>query len=717
MVRLSEADFFQALGRKLVNPRFLKLRFGALSDELIKTLLSKHEFTRAWIYILESLVAETSIDELMGLGESSLLAILHCSIMRMNIPIFTSVMQCIEGRAFGYEAISCMLRREEAMKVLMKADAVELLRRMIHSLPVHQKPCLIEALTVQAIKVRARSCLEYLKSFSTNWSCIPGILGAHAYAGDFERVKTLCSASNDSMYRGIMESVITGQVHIAAFLRAACYERHPDLSRSRSRDVLVSRMLKALELSAERPVIHRLLGDGSSTEFLSWLFEGIRDFRDKKADERESWFEYAIRLRLGQMCHYLADRGCDTFKYYRRDVRLEKKDLFDFIELCCGVRTGYGPYGDPAMELFLAQRGIPRTVDFDCNPVCEIIREGFCDASLSERVELVKHYLQQDPSYATRTVSYYLKFTTSLFEATPLGHMEVHGIPTTEIWSGKPAVENTVFVDGDEKKTDEWKLSRPNEKEIQALRDMRAALIEHGADPEFLFAPDTLMILNWRYAMIPAEFVRRLIQGRADVNHTCQRIGQNPLLAALHGGQSVKVIKVLLDAGGSVDFDEVENSPEMTAQNILWAALFASEVRRNRDMLRLILDRKADLNLYDSKEYHSTPLAWVLVADYQERLEVAELLLELRADVDARDHSGRSAIFRAIKRDSVEAVEWLINRGADLSITGRDGKSPIDFARSHLEEGRCSVEIVRKIEKAIHLESLSQAHPGDESLV
>lgn len=519
------------------------------------------------------------------------------------------------------------------------------------------------------------------------------MLEAYAYAGDLERVKALSrNASIESIGRALDEAVVMGHLDVAAFLRTQWNIRHPDPSRLR--EILADGLFCALVSRAKPCVIIRLLRDGSWTDFLWWLFD---ELSDQELRTRTVWLEYAARFRLGKMGRYLVHRGCGTIVYRHRALTLKKEDLLDLLDLCDGLSAGVSPFEEAAVELFLVKRGINGREESDRDHVSRILREGFDQTSFSDRVELLRHYLMQNPASTSITHPLYHRLNVSCrpFELTPLGYLELLGIPQTEIWTGRCVIGSADFLSADTN-TDEWKLTRPNEVEIQAIRDIRAALIEHGADPEFLFAPDTLMALNWSRGKISVELVKRLIHGRADVNHETAD-GTNPLCAAFRSLQSVEVIKVLLDAGASVDFGEVGNSPEVTAQNILWAAFRTQGGYGHGDILRLILDRKVDPNVRERNGERLTPLSLILSRSYTNKFQLADIMLEYGADINAKDFWGRSPIFRAVALNDFASVCWLIKHGADLTSPDPQGVRLIDFARN----SQCSARVVRVIEKSL----------------
>ena len=58
-------------------------------------------------------------------------------------------------------------------------------------------------------------------------------------------------------------------------------------------------------------------------------------------------------------------------------------------------------------------------------------------------------------------------------------------------------------------------------------------------------------------------------------------------------------------------------------------------------------------------------------------LDIARLLVEKGADVDARDDTGVTALMNAAWDQRLELVEFLIEKGADVNARDQDGKTAL----------------------------------------
>ena len=113
------------------------------------------------------------------------------------------------------------------------------------------------------------------------------------------------------------------------------------------------------------------------------------------------------------------------------------------------------------------------------------------------------------------------------------------------------------------------------------------------------------------------------------------------------------------------------------------------EAVKNNDINRvnsILNNGKANINAKDRDGW--TALIW---ASCKGDLEIVKLLVESGADIDAKDNDGWTALMRASWRGYLEIVQYLVEIGADINIKNKDGKTALDWA--DIEEIK---EILRK---------------------
>ena len=682
LIYLREADYFEALNRKRVNPKYLKLRYNTLSDSLISRLRYSTESDYGWTFLLESLLEGKSIDDLIHLKQSSTEEITKSSILRVNVPMFDITLKCLEARGLVQTVIPAMLRCEEVTSELMQADAVELLRMMVGKIELNRED-LGKNLLLCAVKFGAQRCMTYLLGFTRSWERMPEMLEAYAYAGDLVKVKMLCCADEPMwsffIVQALKQAIEMRHLEVADFMRSELIRRD-DLTWPIDRRNLAQNFINSL-VRRDNPC-------EPSTEFLNWYFEGV----DRIADLRVcgmTLLGFACNERFRGMCRFLVHRGCRSFRLNDCNITLETDDLLEYIDLCCGLEKD--PQLEPEVELFFLKRGIfLREKDRIMNPVIETLWGGYNAASFANRVDLIKQYLIKDSSLASRR-----DFFRTGSMVTPLGFLELLATPKTRIWDGMNVIR---FGNKLRTTSDEWELAKPNEIEIQALRDIRTTLIQHGADPEILFTSDGLVadLMGGARGQISVEFIERIIRGRADVNRK-NNDGDYPLSLAIRENHSFDVIRALLHARDRTFFD----SEGSAAQHDTWTALLSHGAIPIPQVLSLLLDRKLDPNFRDRNRGGLTPLSRVLYFGGDKQFEIAEILLDFKADINAVDNYGRTAIFRAIALNHHTTADFLIKHGADVTIPDNRGTRPIDIARFCVETMQGSPKILEQIELMI----------------
>jgi ankyrin repeat protein len=98
------------------------------------------------------------------------------------------------------------------------------------------------------------------------------------------------------------------------------------------------------------------------------------------------------------------------------------------------------------------------------------------------------------------------------------------------------------------------------------------------------------------------------------------------------------------------------------------------------DILTLLLDHGANLE-EESGPFRQTPLH---LTSSNRRLEAAQCLIDLGADINARDIDDWTPLRWAVARENTQAVRLLLEQGADVSASDNSGRTPSQAARELL---------------------------------
>jgi uncharacterized protein len=218
------------------------------------------------------------------------------------------------------------------------------------------------------------------------------------------------------------------------------------------------------------------------------------------------------------------------------------------------------------------------------------------------------------------------------------------------------------------------------------------------------------------FAVLNARFdtAKVLIEAGADVN-LADKWGRAPLYSAIdynttpRGGRPdrpstdvttpLEIAAMLLDRKADIDFqlkafppyrllgpDRGGDSLLTTGSTPLLRAAKACDV----PAAKLLLDRKAKVDLANS--LNLTPLLVVAgsnwaITDTRGRfrnekhcIEMAKLLLDAGANINAVNNNGQSSLHAAARMDMKELVRFLGERGANLGIKDRNGSTALDIA-------------------------------------
>lgn len=194
-------------------------------------------------------------------------------------------------------------------------------------------------------------------------------------------------------------------------------------------------------------------------------------------------------------------------------------------------------------------------------------------------------------------------------------------------------------------------------------------LLSQGAEID---SPDALGITPLQAAIMGAR--EEIVERRPDTAAEWRRVVQH---------ENVEIVELLIAEGADVN---KANSQGMAALHL------AAESGR-AEITKQLLERGADVAARDS--YGFTPLmvaAYYMAGELVERQgdwykvvrhdnqEVAALLIEAGAEIDARTEDGASAVFFAAAEGQIDVVDLLVAEGADVESPMQNGMTPLHAA-------------------------------------
>ncbi len=166
------------------------------------------------------------------------------------------------------------------------------------------------------------------------------------------------------------------------------------------------------------------------------------------------------------------------------------------------------------------------------------------------------------------------------------------------------------------------------------------------------------------------DVIEVLLDGNAGIGARTQ-YGKQPLHHAA-GSEAFQALELLLDRGANI-----HARSEYGGRRDRWTPLHeAVSIAWSRGVV-LLLDRGADVNVGrgDITPLHVTTITGSTRAIIR-ATEVAEILLDRGADVDARDRFGDTPLHAAAEEGNRRLVEVLLAYGADSDARNGDGRTP-----------------------------------------
>jgi len=173
--------------------------------------------------------------------------------------------------------------------------------------------------------------------------------------------------------------------------------------------------------------------------------------------------------------------------------------------------------------------------------------------------------------------------------------------------------------------------------------------------------------------------ITQLINQGSDINvKGCFNI-ETPLHTAVVSN-NIEVVRLFISRGAQLNTaDQFGNTP-----------LHITAEKNNIPVMQVLIVAKADLNAKE-KTTGATPLH---IASLKGHLEAMRTLLDGGAGIEKVNNVGQSSLFSAVVGKQLEAVRFLLSRGANKNAKDTNGRTAITLARLILnnETGLTSVD-------------------------
>lgn len=168
------------------------------------------------------------------------------------------------------------------------------------------------------------------------------------------------------------------------------------------------------------------------------------------------------------------------------------------------------------------------------------------------------------------------------------------------------------------------------------------------------------------------EIIKLLIANGANINEKTKENGLSTLANAVFQNQ-LEVVKYLIS----------KNADKFVLNNDQETLLFYTTQHKDLTVLKFLLENGLDVNAKNKKGetvLFQSFLEWKSYCSENPNLEFAQLLLDYGADINAQDYAGNVAIHCAAVTGNIDSIKFLIKRGANSNIRGKQGLSALDYA-------------------------------------
>jgi ankyrin repeat protein len=222
--------------------------------------------------------------------------------------------------------------------------------------------------------------------------------------------------------------------------------------------------------------------------------------------------------------------------------------------------------------------------------------------------------------------------------------------------------------------------ANPNQRAIDGSSPLLAAitfgrvdamnlLLASGSDVDLPDAQGTtpLALAAEGIAYMPnnAPLVRALLEKDAKADEQDAR-GRTPLHRAAAEGKN-EAIELLLDKKVNPNAKS-----SMGATPLQEAVTYGHQAT-----VQLLLQRGADVNLADAQGNTPLMIAAEGTAYLPNNTPMTGTLLDAKANVNAQDSRGRSALYRASAEGKIQAMTLLLDKGANPNVQANDGSTPL----------------------------------------
>jgi cytohesin len=221
------------------------------------------------------------------------------------------------------------------------------------------------------------------------------------------------------------------------------------------------------------------------------------------------------------------------------------------------------------------------------------------------------------------------------------------------------------------------------------------AMLDKGADPNSRDMTSRALIraVDGNHG----ETVKALLDAKADLN-IYDANGQTALMHAAANGNA-ETVKLLLERGADPNYQPSETNKLLTSyidpsstDTLAWrqglTPLLFAAASGDPKTVTLLLDHRAELN---ARDRHKRNALWLPAANGS--TAVAEVLIQKGIDLNAQDEDGWTPLMVAARNGQTEIVKLLLTKKADVALKDAQGETALKKA---LKKQRDEIAVLLK---------------------
>ena len=114
-----------------------------------------------------------------------------------------------------------------------------------------------------------------------------------------------------------------------------------------------------------------------------------------------------------------------------------------------------------------------------------------------------------------------------------------------------------------------------------------------------------------------------------------------------------------------------------------FTALMAAVLKCDLDILKFLLTKPNEIENINTKATYNDLSAIAFLAEYSNCYEIMQLLIDNGADINIQDNNGYTPLMLACLKNNVETVRILLYKGAKTDIKNKSGDNAVQVSRIH----------------------------------